>query len=396
MLFHNPNSFIVSLGNQPVIMRMLSIICASLVAGALASDYQLPPTSGPFAVGTVSFELVDGSRADPLAPEPQDNRDLMVSLFYPTDVTTPGHGNFSFAPVFTPFTAAVFDIHAGVPNGTSANLVSRSYLNAPLVDSELPILIFGHGFGGLRLLYTSQLEELASHGWIIVAVDHTYEAMVVEFPDGRVVEMNAPANYTLEYMELVLETRVEDVKFVLDSLRDPATLEKIPGLQECNTTLQTDTAGIFGHSFGGATAAQAMANYSDFACGANIDGTLFGSVAASGLEDPFVQIASWNHTRTLDPSWAEFWENLDGFKREFIVNEALHESFEDVIIYRDLLGDKFPSEKYNLFGSMDGGRLLQIETELMDAFFGFCMKGQDAGRLDRLVEEDFPEVSAVL
>lgn len=375
-------------------MRVSSKISVSFAVGALASKWQLPPTSGPFPVGTVSLELVDYSRSDPLAPEPQDNRDLMVSLFYPTDITTPGHGNFSFAPAFSPSAPKLFDIQAVVPNGTSANIISRSYLNAPLVDNELPILVFGHGLGGSRLIYSSQLEELASHGWIIVDVDHTYDALGVEFPDGRVVYTNVPADADLEYLELLLETRVADVKFVVDSLGDSATLKRIPGLEEGNTNLNTDTVGIFGHSFGGATAAQAMANYSTFSCGANFDGTLFGSVAASGLEKPFVQIAAWNHTRTLDPSWAEFWENSDGFKREYNVNGTVHESFEDVAIYRDLLGDNFPS-KTERFGTFPGGRLLRIETELMDALFGFCMKGQDAGRLDRLVEYEFPEVSDI-
>lgn len=376
-------------------MRIFSIISASLVSGALASNYQLPPLSGPFPVGTVSLELIDSSRADPLAPEPQDSRDLMVSLFYPTNVTTPDEGDFSFAPVFGPYSAAFFDIHAGVPNGTSANIISRSYLNAPLMDSELPILIFGHGLGGSRLIYTSQLEELASHGWIIVAVDHTYEAIGVEFPDGRYVP--ASVEYSEESVGLLLETRMADVKFVVDSLADSATLEKIPGFEECSTELKTDSVGIFGHSFGGATAAQAMANYSDFACGANIDGSIFGSVKDSGFERPYVQIASWNHTRELDPTWAKLWENLDDFKREFLVREAMHESFEDVIIYRDLLGDKFPvpAERSDFFGHMAGDRVLQIETELINAFFGFCMKGQDEGRLDWLVENEFPEVSAV-
>lgn len=383
------------LENQSVIMRIFSIISASLVAGALASNYQLPPTSGPFPVGTISLELVDSSRPDPLAPEPRDSRDLMISLFYPTDVTTPGDGNFSFAPVFGPYTAAFFDVYSGVPNGTSANIISRSYLNAPLVDSELPILVFGHGLGGSRLAYTSQLEELASHGWIIMAVDHTYEAFGVEFPDGRYVTANV--KYSNETVGLLLETRVADVKFVVDSLADSAILEKIPGFEECNSELKTDNVGIFGHSFGGATAAQAMAKYSDFACGANIDGIIFGSVRRSGLENPFVQIASWDHTRNIDPSWADFWANLHDFKREFNVNDANHESFDDAIIYRDFLGDKFPmpTEKSDYFGHIPGDRVLRIETELMDAFFGFCMKGQDEGRLDWLVENEFPEVSAV-
>lgn len=374
-------------------MRICSIFSASLLLGASASSLQLPATSGPFPLGTVSLELVDSSRSDPLAPSPQDHRELMVSLFYPTDVT--GCENVSFSPTFSSRAGPWFDSYYGVANGTAASIISRSYLNAPLVDNELPILIFGHGFGGSRLIYTSQLEDLASHGWIIVAVDTTYEAMGVEFPDGRVVPSNIPANATLEYMELVLQTRVEDVKFVLDSLNDPTTLERIPGLGKANKKLRTDTAGIFGHSFGGATAAQAMANYNSFACGADIDGSIYGPVAETGLERPFVLVASQDHNRTNDATWAQFWENLDGFKREFSVNGTVHESFEDVTIYRDVFGDKFPIEQGGIWGSIAGDRLVQIETGLMDTFFGFCLKSQDAGKLDRLVEDKFPEVSVV-
>ncbi|KKY36473.1 putative paf acetylhydrolase family protein [Diaporthe ampelina] len=290
--------------------------------------------------------------------------------------------------------APLFDAHAGVPNGTSASLISRSYLNAPLVNSELPILLFGHGFGGTRLIYTSQLEELASHGWIIVNVDHTYDAIAVEFPDGRVVPMNLPPDAGLEFVELSLETRAADYKFVVDSLSDPATLKRIPGLEGGDTKLRTDAVGASGHSLGGAASAQAMANYSTFACGANFDGSMFGPVVQSGLGKPFVQVAAQNHTRDNDPSWAEFWENVDGFKRDFNLNGTVHVTFEDVTIYRDLLGENFPMDEGGLYGTLPGGRLLQIETEFMDAFFGYCLKGQDAGGLDQLLE-DFPEVSVM-
>ncbi|KAI3395359.1 hypothetical protein diail_1415 [Diaporthe ilicicola] len=373
-------------------MRICSITPALLAVGALASGYQLPETPGPFPVGTVSLELVDYSRIDPLAPSSStQNRDLMVSLFYPTDPTA--LGNPSFAPLFPDQIAVVADSYAGFPTGTAASMISRSYLNAPLADSELPILIFGHGWGGTRLIYTAQMEDLASQGWVVVGVDHTYEAIAVEFPDGRVLTSTFPPIPSDEDLELMLQIRVADVKFVLDSLKNSTTLEKIPGLGESGMKLRTDTAGLFGHSFGGNTAAQAMSNYSStFTCGANFDGSMYGPVASWDIGGPFLQIAAQNHTRGNDPSWAKFWENLRGFKRQFNVNGTLHESFEDFTVYQDLVGDKFPANQTDRYGSIDGDRLLQIETDLIDAFFGFCLKGQGAGKLDDLVDCEFPEV----
>ena len=56
----------------------------------------------------------------------------------------------------------------------------------PLLGQKFPILIFSHGHGGLRTQNTNQVEELVSHGYIVIAVDHTFDAGFVEFPNGEV------------------------------------------------------------------------------------------------------------------------------------------------------------------------------------------------------------------
>ena len=57
---------------------------------------------------------------------------------------------------------------------------------APLLNNNFPILIFSHGHGGLRTQNTNQVEELVSHGYIVIAMDHTYDAGFVEFFDGKI------------------------------------------------------------------------------------------------------------------------------------------------------------------------------------------------------------------
>ncbi|MBK8249705.1 MAG: hypothetical protein IPK85_20235 [Gemmatimonadetes bacterium] len=67
-------------------------------------------------------------------------------------------------------------------------------------EARWPVMLFSHGFGvGYESQNTLQMEELASHGYVVVSIDHPYEAGVVVFPNGAVIRMapapfNDPAN----------------------------------------------------------------------------------------------------------------------------------------------------------------------------------------------------------
>lgn len=366
-----------------------------LVAVAKATYYQFPSLTGPFPVGTTSLELIDYSRNDPLAPSPRP-RALMVSLFYPTTTAALAAGNYTVAPAFPPRTAALFDEYIQASTGTAESLITQSFLNVSLASPDFPVLIFGHGFGGTRLLYTAQLEDLASHGWIIVAVDHTYDAIVVEFPDGTLVPtLSADSDGFPGGTVGLVDVRAQDVEFVRKALQNSTILEQIPAFTSCKgpPKLKLDQVGVFGHSLGGATAAQALLNYTACACGANFDGSIFGPPLTVPDDKPFLLVTAYGHNQTNDATWAKFWEELTGFRREFRVNGTIHVSFSDFPIIRDLLGDAFPAAARDAYGTIGGARLIEIETAVMDAFFGFCLKGGSSSELDGLVDGTYPEVS---
>ncbi|KAH6646250.1 Alpha/Beta hydrolase protein [Truncatella angustata] len=376
-------------------VHLNSIFVHSVIAVA-ATAYKLPELSGPYAVGTETLDLTDYSRLDPLAPSTPQLRELMVTIFYPTSNDTLQNGNHTFAPDFTPTAATYVDAYFGLPSGTAAEIETRSIPHAPILNKKFPILLFGHGFGGTRVIYTAQLEDLASRGWIIASIDHTYDASYVEFSDGRVV----PTPYTNSSqlpggVEGAVKVRVDDLNFVADALRNVTVLSRIPGLNSssCRPQLHTDQIGVFGHSLGGNAAATAMANNTRFRCGANFDGTIFGSVAQTGLDRPFLQMAAQDHNQTNDASWAEFWDNLRGFRREYTVKNTVHLSFTDSPIIRDSVGDAFPAGQDAIYGSISGDRVLRIETAYIDAFFGYCLKNKPAADLDALSGIQFPEVS---
>jgi hypothetical protein len=46
--------------------------------------------------------------------------------------------------------------------------------NAPIGrgKKKFPLLLFGHGWGNPSFLYTAELQDIVSHGYVIAAIDH--------------------------------------------------------------------------------------------------------------------------------------------------------------------------------------------------------------------------------
>jgi predicted dienelactone hydrolase len=122
---------------------------------------------------------------------------------------------------------------------------------------------------------------LVSRGYVVATIDHTYDASEVEFPDGR-VEVPAVPPVTPDVAEKVVAVRVADTRLVLDSLitlnaggNPDAEGRPLPaGLRGL---IDPARVGMFGHSLGGAAAAQAMYEDRRIRAGVNLDGTMFGA-----------------------------------------------------------------------------------------------------------------------
>ena len=161
--------------------------------------------------------------------------------------------------------------------------------------SRFPLLLFAPSWTGRRNQNTVQAEELASHGFIVVGIDHPYCTDLTIFPDGRRAHSTLPEFMDWSSDETVaacvrdanaqLSLRTADARFVLDEIErlnrnDPDGL--------FTGRLDTERVGIFGHSFGGAVAAEACRTDARFKAGANYDGLLFGDVLEQGIGKPFL------------------------------------------------------------------------------------------------------------
>jgi len=333
----------------------------------------LSPLLGPGLVGTVALELVDYSRNDPLAPSPR-HRDLMISVFYPVEHVR----RYTLAPAYPPAYAAYLDALVGIAPGTAESLLSQAYEGAhlhPSRDEHHLVLLFSPGYGDSRIDYTAALSNLASNGYLVIGVDHPYDTNFIAYPDGSTTVKTVDTLNNLTQITETVDIRVQDVQFVLNALSTNATLAKqIPGL---HGKLDISHVGIYGHSLGGATAASAMFADPRFKCGVNMDGTMVGPVVDNGITTPFFLMSSTLHNISSDASWSTFWAHQHGYKLEVTVEGSTHADFSDQsVLYDDLRALNLIPDEGDLFGTIGGERMLEIENAYLGAFFDMCLRGK--------------------
>src|ERR1700728_3616977 len=207
----------------------------------------LPAPTGPSPVGTSSMHLTDASRPDPWAPD-VGARELMVSLWYPA---APGGGRR--ASYMTPAESELLLAHAGVtgvPPGALSTVRTNAVSDAPPTGQprSLPFIVLSPGFVHPRSVLTGLAEDLASHGYVVAGVDHTYESVATAFPDGRVATCLAREAPRPGRQEKVVAGRGVAVGLVLGPLnrRAPAC----PG----GELIDPSRVAMAGHSIGGAAA----------------------------------------------------------------------------------------------------------------------------------------------
>lgn len=308
---------------------------------------RLPAPGGPYAVGSVELRLVDAARRDPWTH--RGARDLMASVRYPA---RPGAARRRGVPQLPPGTAAVFartNSLEGVPGDRVDWAATRTHArrDAPPAHGRFPVVLYSPGAGDPRGLGSTLCDDLASRGYVVVCVDHTYDAVAVEFPGGRVETTVLPAELAkavpdpahpdpakiAPLLAKTIAVRVADVRFVADRLPDalPGALRDLP---------DPDRLGVFGHSAGGFTALEAMAEDGRFAAGANFDGVLayvqedgdhgyLSRVASDGLDRPFLLAGKDGNSRRTVPSWDALWRAGRGPRHGLTLRGAQHATFTD-------------------------------------------------------------------
>ncbi|MCQ6553237.1 alpha/beta hydrolase [Streptomyces sp. C10-9-1] len=344
----------------------------------------LPAPTGPLAVGTEALHLVDRRRRDPLVPGDRP-RELMVQLWYPARRTR-GRAPASYT---TPRVAAALESGLPLAPGTLARVRPHARRGAPAVPRRLPLVLVGHGRKGGRSNLTALAEELASHGYLVAGVDHTHDAAVVEFPDGRArysAIPGEPADWAAQE-RLEVAVRVGDLRCVADELtrRHPGARHPLRPLAD------PDRVGVLGHSMGGAAAAEALRVDRRFRAGAALDAGLFGSsVPDRGLDRPFLLLTALEDHET----WQRWRQNQRGWARQLRIAGSGHLGYTDLPHFAAAggLAEHWPPEVYAaLLGTLDPARSAVLVRVHVRAFLDRFLRGRPAPLLDT-PSPRYPEV----
>jgi len=352
---------------------MVAAVVAAGPAGASTAPLQLtlPAPTGPDQIGTVSLHLVQAGRPDPYVPG--RTRELMISLTYPAR-----HADgYPVAPYMQAGAWEAFQQSISL----SSVLVPQTaaHEGAPLDGHPggLPVILYSPPSGGDRSFNTVLVQDLASRGYVVLTVDHTYSDGEVEFPDGRVARRVLPEDPTTELITTDVAERDKDMRFVLDELaaldrgaNPDAEHRKLPdGLRGA---LNLNEVGMLGMSEGGSTAAATMLDDTRIKAGIDLDGTLHGPVVTAGLKRPFMLLSAGDHDRDDDPTWASFWNASTGWKRDFQLLGSMHGSyFDGEVLFPQLAGalGLTPTQLRNDIGTINPARAITTESAYVDAFF---------------------------
>src|SRR6266568_562936 len=183
---------------------------------AVAKARVLPAPTGPYGVGRIILHWQDTSRPEVLSSASNAKRELVVWIWYPATAKGPS----------APYIDQLEALGGVLPPGDVAKARSvQTHAVGNAVPSAapalFPVLVFSPGGGSLPALYTSLCEDLASHGYLIAAIDHPYDDLAVRLDDGRVVKQVEPPQggaAMLRFQRERVRVRAEDVQFVLDQL----------------------------------------------------------------------------------------------------------------------------------------------------------------------------------
>lgn len=224
---------------------------AITVRSAMAAHItaSVPAPMGPMNIGTRVMDLIDSRRDDPFRTD-GTKRELLVRFWYPASLDR----GCEPAEYTSPTVWSYFSQLAEFP---LPEVKTNSCLDAPATVGAHPVVVFTHGYTGTFTDYTFLSEDLASRGYVVASVDHTYEATAVEFPDGRFVKSVFGSHLAEstwrrdeESLALAASVRAKDLKFVLDELARLNNEASSPFTGKLDLT----KIAVAGHSLGGLAA----------------------------------------------------------------------------------------------------------------------------------------------
>jgi predicted dienelactone hydrolase len=388
-----------------------------------SSAFELPRPTGPRAIGTTTWHVEDPSRQELFAPG--SKRQVQVLAWYPIGSAGGARAAYLRAGAIEARTFATL-LRAPAAFDHVAAFQTHAALDAP-PDGDggrHPLLLFSHGYTGAASSHTALLEDLASHGYVVLNVVHPYEAVTATLVDGRVVAMvdegdtlrqpirdvfaewasedktmaavtsqadpAAQVQTLRRYLgglaktDLALRRWVDDTRLVLDRIGH-ASPDSLAG--RLARRVDMNRIGVLGHSMGGVTAGQFCVEDARCRAGLNLDGIpQYGTMIDRPLRRPFLMVYSARPGRA-GASDAIYRRAARPYYR-VDVRDTLHLDFSDLPFWKGPLAER------GAFGTLGGDRATAVTRTIVREYFDQELLGRRSPLLSR--RSSLPEATVTV
>lgn len=328
---------------------MIVVVVLALTPAIVFPQHTSPKVTGKYKVSTATYTYIDKRRIEKFVSNGQ-NRSVNVEFWYPKNA-----------------------------------------------KGKYPLLVFSHGAYGVKASNTSTYTELASHGYVVVSIDHPYHSFYTISEDGKRTLINSDYNrevsnankdgfYTKEetygLIQKWMKLRTDDMNFVIDTILAKAKSDNNPIYQQVNP----EKIGVFGHSMGGSASVWLDRKRDDIRAVVNIDAPFFSELVYKKDTDEFVASDKAFTTPLLNIYSDDVWGQLNNnstyvanklnnqqFKEAYTVHfkGAKHLSLTDLPLFSPILANTLQGGKADI----DPYYCIENENKLILKFFDFELKG---------------------
>ncbi|MEI5909139.1 dienelactone hydrolase family protein [Bacillus spongiae] len=362
------------------IISALGILASTLLSFAFPV-YKMPTPSGENQIGTVSFNLIDPEREAIYSGDLSKNRKIKMQVWYPAQKID-GYEQVPWLEDGRKQAEGVSKM-MGFPDfvlSHTALVQSNSYRNAPLSDvkDHYPVVILSHGWTGFRNIHTDVAELLASNGYVVIGIDHTYGSAVTVFNDKEIAYVKEEALPDreetpdfLNYAQTLVTTFAGDISLSLNELEGMNKGERDATFTD---RLDLENIGIVGHSTGGGAAVSTAIHDKRIKAIVGMDAwvePVEKGKLETGLQIPslFLRSNEWEHGLNND----HLFFLLNNSERPvdlYQINETGHQDFSMIYMYSPL------SKYFNITGKLDGREGAKIQHDFILNFFDSSLKNQ--------------------
>ncbi len=300
-------------------------------------ELELPKPTGCFAIGS-SRRLVVDNKSRPLPariwyPACQPTVAPLCSFLEPLEVQAVRHR-----------------ILRNVPTDFLRKISTHSYEDAAPIPSKFPVLFYVHGLGGLSGTNQVLIEDVVSHGHIVIGLSHPGDSLVTLYPDKTAIHrVNEPKMGLVArtaWLDQLAQRWAQDITTAIDYFLSQEN-SKEPVYASCDF----EQRGILGYSLGGAVARIVCSDDTAMRFGINIDGTYYGRAPDAPTACNFMAIESDLSTHDTESEELKLhfqrrtasWKAIGGETTRIIVSNASHTTFSDFTLVSEYFSEEIGS-----------------------------------------------------